>query len=135
VPRTAGKGTRLDCEDHRRDACATGLGLDEGASFAVFFGAGEGEGVAVGYYIDSWGEEAGGEDCFVDVLEGVGAFHLEGAHRAGEDDGDGEGVVGVGVLDEGLVEPVAGFTQGIGAVEDDDASAAVGIGEGVVLGV
>jgi len=88
----------------------------------------------VGDDIDSWSEEPGGEDRFVEVLECVGAFHLEGAHGAGQDDGDGEGVVGLGVLDEGLVEPFAGFTQGVCAVEDDDAAAAVGVCDGVIGG-
>ncbi len=70
--------------------CAAGLGLDEGAALAVFLGAWEGEGVAVGDDEDAGGQESGGEDGFVEVLEGVGAFHLEGTHRASEDDGDME---------------------------------------------
>jgi len=106
--------------------------LDEGASFAVFGWAGELEGFGVGDDIDGGVEDGRGEEGFVEVLEGVGAFHFEGAHRAGEDDGDGELVVGVWVLDEGFVEPFPGFTEGVGAVEDDDASAGVGVGEGIV---
>ena len=87
---------------------------------AVFFWAWEGEGVGVGYYIDAWGQEGGGEDGFVEVLEGVGAFHFEGAHGAGEDDGDMEVLVFGEVFDEGVVEEVAGLAEGVGAVEDDD---------------
>jgi len=103
----------------------------------------------VGYYIDAWGQEGGGEDGFVEVLEGVGAFHFEGAHGAGEDDGDMElavfgetfggvfggaiggaiggvfggtlgGTFGGTLGGEGLVEEVAGLAEGVGAVEDDD---------------
>jgi len=86
----------------------------------------------VGDDIDGGVEDGRGKDGFVEVLKGVGAFHFEGAHRAGQDDGDIELLVWVGVFDEGFVEPVSGFAQGVGAVEDDDSSAAVGIGEGVV---
>ena len=82
--------------------------------------------------IDGGVEDGRGEDGFVEVLEGVGAFHFEGSHRAGQDDGDGELLVRVGVFDECFVEPVSGVAEGVGAVEDDDSSAAVGIGEGVV---
>ena len=106
--------------------------LDEGASFAVFDWAGELEGFGVGDDIDGGVEDGGGEEGFVEVLEGVGAFHFEGAHGAGEDDGDGELVAIGGVLDECLVEPVACVAEGIGAVEDDNASAGAGVGEGVI---
>ena len=110
------------------------LYLDEGASFAVFDWAGELEGFGVGDDIDTRFEDGGGEDGFVEVLEGVGAFHFEGTHRARQDDGDGELLVWFGVFDEGFVEPVAGFTQGVGAVEDDDSSAGAWIDDGVVGG-
>lgn len=71
----------------------------------------------MGDYIDSWCEEACGEDCFVEVLECVGAFHFEGAHGACEDDGDMDGVA------DSFLEPFSGLAQGVGAVEDDDSRA------------
>lgn len=90
--------------------------------------------------VDARVEGGGGEDCFVEVLERVGALHLEGAHRAGEDDGDVELAV------ELFVDPLPGFAEGVGAVEDDDPVArgvvgvraddeADGVGDALAVGV
>ena len=53
-------------------------------------------------------------------MERVGAFHLEGTHRAGQDDGDGW------VFDF-FVEVFAGVAEGVCAVKDDDADAVGGV--------
>ncbi len=53
-------------------------------------------------------------------MERVGAFHLEGTHRARQNDGDGW------VFDL-VIEVFAGLAEGVCAVEDDDPDAVGGV--------